>query len=104
MPRYHVLVTHAVAYAGELSDEPFEGGHRSLRSYDLCADDRLIDCGWQRRTARSVLGVDPLVLAAGHSPMLSRPEAVADAIATPGDARWRSGGHADRRSTGERLP
>jgi pimeloyl-ACP methyl ester carboxylesterase len=64
-----------------VSDAPFEGCHRSPRSYVMSADDHLIDSGWQRRTASSVLGVDPLVLAAGHSPMLSRPEAVADAIA-----------------------
>jgi pimeloyl-ACP methyl ester carboxylesterase len=41
--------------------------------YIVCANDAVIRPEWQRRVARYVLGVEPLELAAGHSPMLEAP-------------------------------
>jgi hypothetical protein len=41
--------------------------------YIVCANDAVIRPEWQRRVARDILGVEPLELAAGHSPMLEAP-------------------------------
>lgn len=40
----------------------------------VCRDDRVIAAEWLRRTSRERLGVEPLELPGGHSPMLSRPD------------------------------
>jgi pimeloyl-ACP methyl ester carboxylesterase len=49
-------------------------------TYVLCTEDRVVDPDWSRRTARERLGVRPLELAGGHSPMLSRPGALAELL------------------------
>jgi len=41
--------------------------------YIVCARDGAIRPDWQRHLARDVLGVEPLELDAGHSPMLECP-------------------------------
>ncbi len=48
--------------------------------YVACADDRILDPGWQVRTARERLGVDAAVLDSSHSPMLSHPAELADLL------------------------
>jgi alpha/beta hydrolase family protein len=45
--------------------------------YIVCARDAVIRPDWQRHLARDVLGVEPLELDAGHSPMLERPRELA---------------------------
>jgi len=53
-------------------------------AYVVCARDAVIRPDWQRHLARDVLGVEPLELDAGHSPMLERPSELAamlDALA-----------------------
>jgi pimeloyl-ACP methyl ester carboxylesterase len=53
-------------------------------SYIVCARDEVIRPDWQRHAARDVLGVEPLELDAGHSPMLEHPRELAallDALA-----------------------
>jgi pimeloyl-ACP methyl ester carboxylesterase len=50
-------------------------------SYIVCGDDRIIPPDWQRRVARERLGVEPIELAAGHNPMVSRPAELAAALA-----------------------
>lgn len=53
-------------------------------SYVVCTRDAVIRPDWQRHLARDVLGVEPLELDAGHSPMLERPRELAallDALA-----------------------
>jgi pimeloyl-ACP methyl ester carboxylesterase len=45
--------------------------------YVVCARDAVIRPDWQRHLARDVLGVEPLELEAGHSPMLERPRELA---------------------------
>jgi pimeloyl-ACP methyl ester carboxylesterase len=51
--------------------------------YVACADDRILDPGWQVRTARERLGIDADVLPGSHSPMLSRPAELADLLVAP---------------------
>jgi hypothetical protein len=46
-------------------------------AYIVCAHDTVIRPDWQRHAARDVLGVEPLELAAGHSPMLECPRELA---------------------------
>jgi pimeloyl-ACP methyl ester carboxylesterase len=50
------------------------------RAYVVCARDASIRPEWQRRVARDVLGVEPVELDAGHSPMLSHPRELADLL------------------------
>jgi Alpha/beta hydrolase family len=49
-------------------------------SYLLCSADRMVNPDWSRRAARARLGVEPRVLPGGHTPMLSRPRALAAAL------------------------
>jgi pimeloyl-ACP methyl ester carboxylesterase len=46
----------------------------------VCADDEVLSPDWSRRIARDVLGIDPVELPGGHSPMLSHPVELADAL------------------------
>ena len=48
--------------------------------YIVCARDAVIRPEAQRRLARDVLGVEPLELDAGHSPMLTHPRELADIL------------------------
>ena len=54
--------------------------HVERPAYIVCAQDAVIRPEWQRRVARDVLGVEPLELAAGHSPMLERPRELAASL------------------------
>ncbi|MGH2841030.1 MAG: alpha/beta hydrolase [Solirubrobacteraceae bacterium] len=47
----------------------------------VCGDDRIVNPAWSRRVARERLGVEPVELATGHFPMISAPEALAEALA-----------------------
>jgi pimeloyl-ACP methyl ester carboxylesterase len=49
-------------------------------AYIACDDDRTISPGWQVRRARDWLGVEPVHLASGHCPNVSRPAELADAL------------------------
>ena len=46
----------------------------------VCADDEVVSPDWSRRIAREVLGVEPVEMPGGHSPMLSHPVDLADAL------------------------
>ncbi|MDQ1518478.1 MAG: hypothetical protein QOE80_4308 [Actinomycetota bacterium] len=46
----------------------------------VCTDDEVVTPDCSRRIAREVLGVEPVELPAGHSPMLSHPVELADAL------------------------
>jgi pimeloyl-ACP methyl ester carboxylesterase len=48
--------------------------------YIVCARDAVIRPEWQRHLARDVLGVEPIELDAGHSPMLERPHELAELL------------------------
>jgi pimeloyl-ACP methyl ester carboxylesterase len=47
------------------------------RSYIVCTQDAVIRPDWQRRVAREQLGVEPIELDTGHSPMLTHPRELA---------------------------
>jgi pimeloyl-ACP methyl ester carboxylesterase len=49
----------------------------ALCVYVVCARDAAIRPDWQRRVARERLGVEPVELDAGHSPMLTHPSELA---------------------------
>jgi pimeloyl-ACP methyl ester carboxylesterase len=49
-------------------------------SYVLCTGDRVVQPEWSRRVAKRVMGVEALELPGSHSPMLSRPAALAELI------------------------
>ncbi len=51
-------------------------------AYVVCANDAVIRPEWQRHLARDVLGVEPLELGTGHSPMLSHPAELASLLDT----------------------
>jgi pimeloyl-ACP methyl ester carboxylesterase len=58
---------------------PYAGAPASVEqpAYIVCTRDQVIRPEWQRHLARDVLGVEPLELEAGHSPMLERPRELA---------------------------
>ncbi len=49
----------------------------------LCRDDRVVHPAWTRRTSVERLGVEPIELDGGHSPMLSRPAELAEVLLSP---------------------
>jgi len=49
-------------------------------AYIVCTLDAAIRPDWQRHLARDVLGVEPIELASGHSPMLSHPRELAEIL------------------------
>ena len=49
-------------------------------AYVLCREDRMFAPEWMRSAARERLAVEPIELDGGHSPMLSRPGQLADAL------------------------
>ena len=61
---------------------PYEAPPRAVERpvYVVCAMDRAIRPDWQRHLARDVLGVEPVELPSGHSPMLSHPRELADLL------------------------
>ena len=46
----------------------------------VCADDEVLAPDWSRRIARDVLRIEPVELPGGHSPMLSHPSDLANAL------------------------
>lgn len=48
--------------------------------YVLCRDDRMTAPAWARHVARERLGVEPIEIPGGHSPMLSRPGHLAELL------------------------
>jgi pimeloyl-ACP methyl ester carboxylesterase len=50
------------------------------RAYIACSDDYAVPAAWQRLVARDELGVEPIELASGHSPMLACPTELAHVL------------------------
>jgi pimeloyl-ACP methyl ester carboxylesterase len=48
--------------------------------YVMCAEDRMINPAWSRAAAPERLGVQPVELPGGHSPMYARPRELADLL------------------------
>jgi pimeloyl-ACP methyl ester carboxylesterase len=66
--------------AGRLRRQaPFHGQTAPIERpvYIVCARDAVIRPDWQRHLAHDVLGVEPVELDSGHSPMLERPRELA---------------------------
>jgi pimeloyl-ACP methyl ester carboxylesterase len=76
------LSTRVFFYARRAMDEPcpLKAWPAVPVSYIVCAEDRTITPAWQRRAARDWLGVEPIELPGGHSPIVSRPEALAEVL------------------------
>jgi len=51
-------------------------------TYILALEDRTIRPGWQRTMARERLGIEPIELAGGHCPNVSRPGQLAEILAS----------------------
>jgi pimeloyl-ACP methyl ester carboxylesterase len=49
-------------------------------TYVVCSDDQLVGPEWSKRIARDRLGADLIELPGSHSPLLSRPSALADVL------------------------
>jgi pimeloyl-ACP methyl ester carboxylesterase len=60
--------------------DPVETPLRGPAAYVVCARDASIRPDWQRHVARDVVGVDPIELQSGHSPMLTVPRELADVL------------------------
>lgn len=60
--------------------DPVETPLRGAAAYVVCARDAAIGPDWQRHVARNVVGVEPIELQSGHSPMLTVPRELADAL------------------------
>lgn len=50
------------------------------RAYIVCTDDYAVPPEWQRAVARGELGVEPIELSSGHSPMLTCPAELAEIL------------------------
>jgi pimeloyl-ACP methyl ester carboxylesterase len=61
-------------------DNPLKALPTAPAAYVLCTDDRCVNPAWSRRVARSRLGVDPIELPGGHSPMVVDPDLIADLL------------------------
>jgi hypothetical protein len=76
----------AAHYAGLLRRQASVSGDDDVvipdtpRAYVVCSRDAVIRPDWQRRVARELVGVEPVELDAGHSPMLSHPRELADLL------------------------
>ena len=49
-------------------------------AYILCTGDRMVSRDYGRRAAHVILGIEPIEIAGGHSPFLSRPRELADLL------------------------
>jgi pimeloyl-ACP methyl ester carboxylesterase len=76
------MTTRIVFYAKRAIEEPcpLRAWPRVPAAYVVCADDRTITPEWQRKAARELMGVEAIELPGGHSPQVSRPEALADVL------------------------
>jgi hypothetical protein len=61
-------------------DYPLRRRPRGASTYILAMHDAAISEAWARRAARRRLGVTPVEIASGHSPMLSRPSDLANLL------------------------
>lgn len=59
---------------------PLEQWPNVAASYIVCADDRTIQPAWQRKVAKTQLGVEPIELRGGHCPYISRPKDLAQVL------------------------
>ena len=71
----------AAASADDAAASPHPAGLPRVRAeYFVCSDDAAVNPAWMRRVARERLGLQPVELAAGHFPMITVPDALAEAL------------------------
>ena len=76
------LTTLRLFYPEATYRAPPDAPEREIPSlYLLPREDRTLTPSWMRRAAHERLGVEPVELPGGHCPHVSRPRAVADAVA-----------------------
>ena len=77
------LTTRALMFARQAMMEicPLEKWPDVPASYIVCREDRTIQPQWQRKVAREFLHVEPVEIAAGHCPHVSRPAELARMLA-----------------------
>jgi pimeloyl-ACP methyl ester carboxylesterase len=71
-----------------IEPSPVEAMPPANREYIVCGGDYAVPPSWQRRVAREELGVEPIELDSGHSPMLTCPGELArilDRLAVTGE-------------------
>jgi pimeloyl-ACP methyl ester carboxylesterase len=68
------------AYLAMTETTPLAAWPSAHVAYIACRDDHATNPAWQLEAARQRLGVEPVVLESGHSPMLSRPAELADVL------------------------
>lgn len=68
------------SYLGMNETTPLEAWPSVPSAYIACRDDHATNPAWQLGEAAQRLGVQPVVLDGGHSPMLSRPAELADVL------------------------
>jgi hypothetical protein len=67
--------------AATTQKEPHPSGLPSVPAVSIvCSEDAAVNPAWMRRVARERLGVEPFELAAGHFPMITVPDALAEAL------------------------
>jgi len=59
---------------------PLERWPNVPASYIVCSEDRTIQPAWSRKVAKMQLRVEPIELAAGHCPYISRPKELAEIL------------------------
>jgi hypothetical protein len=77
LPFAHSTIRVIHARGAMVEQYPLTHWPNGPSSYIVCADDRTIQPQWSRRIARSQLGVQPIELAGGHCPYISRSEELA---------------------------
>ncbi len=76
---------HLRPQAQRSQTEPSPAPPAGLRTESIIGtDDRVVSPAWSRRVARERLGVEPIELPTGHFPMVSHPDALAEALAQIG--------------------
>jgi len=60
---------------------PLDTWPRVIETYIVCTADRVVRPEWQRRVARTRLGIEPCEIDSGHSPFLSKPRELARLLA-----------------------
>jgi pimeloyl-ACP methyl ester carboxylesterase len=78
--RYAVARLRRQSRAPHEEPSPLTGLPDVPSTYVVCADDHALRPRWQRETARTRLGVEPLELPGSHCPFLARPEELADVL------------------------
>lgn len=79
-PAEHAELASRLRRQAPLDTERLEAVAVERLVYVVCSGDTVIRPEWQRWAAREFLGIEPIELDAGHSPMLERPRELAELL------------------------